>query len=157
MLALDGAGLGSGTPAVGARVTTGDPAGADALVGRLIGRVPLPGETGLVHRQTPHGYVVATSAAQAARLSASAAPRLGDAEDFRRALPDLAAARFALWVDVDAALQAANAGGGGDVSVPALAPVRGLGLTASTDQAGTDQAGTDHAGTVTFRLRLVTR
>jgi hypothetical protein len=148
VLALDGAGLGSGTPAVGARVTTADPAGADALVGRLVGNLPLPGELRPVHHQTDTGYVVATSAAQAARLSTSAGQRLADSADFNQALPDLSTARFALWVDVDAAVKAASTGGG-DFSVsPALAPVRGLGVTSSTSTDG---------DTASFRLRLVVR
>jgi hypothetical protein len=146
VVALDAAWLAAGQPSVGARVTTDDPQKADRLVGRLLGRLPVPGGAKLVHRQTGDGYVVASTAAQASRLSSPAATRLGDDPDFRRALPDLSSARFAVWVDVAAAARAYLGGGSGAVTVPDLAPVAGVGLAVHTD----------HDGSASFRLRVVT-
>jgi hypothetical protein len=94
-----------------------------------------------VHRATSDGYVVASSAAQAGRLTQSAGKHLGDLDVFRRAMPDVADARFALWVDPQS-LASALGHGGAD-----LRAVAGFGLTATSDGSGNGS----------FRARLVTR
>ena len=113
LLALDRSGLDRSDPSasgieVGAHVTTHDPKRADTLIGRLTRDLGTraPGAHGVVHRVTGDGYVVASSPAQADRLTqSSGGKRLGDLDAFRRALPDVNGARFALWVDVQVLLQ----------------------------------------------------
>jgi hypothetical protein len=146
LLALDGSGLDDMTFNVGARVTTKDPKRADTLIGRLLGdsagRLP---SVHLVHRTTGDGYVVASSAAQADRLTAApGAKTLGDLEAFRRALPDVDGARFALWADPQSLLSGLR-GSGADLAD--LKPIAGVGLTATSDGSGNGS----------FRARLVTR
>jgi hypothetical protein len=143
LLALDGSGLDDMSFNLGARVTTKDPKRADTLIGRLLGdsagRLP---SVDLVHRATGDGYVVASSAAQADRLTtAPGAKTLGDLEAFRRALPDLDGARFALWADPQSLVSGLQG------SVADLKPIAGVGLTATSDGSGNGS----------FRARLVTR
>jgi hypothetical protein len=152
LLALDRSGLDRSDPSasgmeVGAHVTTHDPKRADTLIGRLTRDLGTraPGAHGVVHRVTADGYVVASSPAQADRLTqSSGGKRLGDLDAFRRALPDVNGARFALWVDVQVVLSDLH-GSGGDVAD--LKPVAGFGLTATSDGSGNGS----------FRARLVTR
>lgn len=143
LVALDRSGLRGGAPEVGARVTTTEPARADSLLDQLVsGAWEVPP---FVHRATDDGYVAASTEAQAARITAGAGgERLGDVPAFRRALPDVDAARFAAWVDLDAVLQAMA--GTRDGGLPAdLRPLDGVGVTATTDGHG--------AGA--FRVRLL--
>jgi hypothetical protein len=143
LLALDQAGLADMSLNVGARVTTTDPPRADSLIGRLIGDVAgqVPG-VDVVHRATADGYVVASSPAQADRLTQpSGGKRLRDLDAFRRALPDVNGARFALWVDPQTVLSGLGRGGAD------LTSIAGFGLTATSDGAGNGS----------FRARLVTR
>ena len=142
LVALDRTGLDSLNLNLGARVTTSNPKRADTLIGRLTGDVAglLPG-INVVHRVTGDGYVVASSPAQADRLTSATGKKLRDLDAFRRALPDVDGARFALWVDpgsVFAGLRGADAAD--------LEPVAGFGLTATSDGAGNGS----------FRARLVT-
>ena len=147
LLALDRTGLDKANIQVGAHVTTADPKRADALIGRLIRDLPTAalGVPKVVHRVTGDGYVLASSAAQAGRLTqSSAGKRLGDLDAFRRAMPDVDRARFAVWVDVHGLL-APMLGGGADV--PDLKPIAGFGITATSDGSGNGS----------FRARLVAR
>ena len=147
VLALDGTGLDQANIQVGARVTTRDPKRADALIGRLMRQLPAAalGSPTVVHRVTADGYVLASSGAQADRLTrTSAGKRLGDLDAFRRALPDVNGARFALWLDVHS-LVTPMLGPAGDM--PDLKPIAGLGITATSDGSGNGS----------FRARLVAR
>jgi Protein of unknown function (DUF3352) len=143
LLALDRTGLDDHTINAGARVTTSDPKRANSLIGRLTGG--LAGQVpGVVHQVTGDGFVLASSRAQADRLTQPAGgKRLGDLDAFRRALPDVDAARFALWVDP----QSVYAGLRGGAVVADLKPIAGFGLTATSDGSGNGS----------FRARLVTR
>jgi Protein of unknown function (DUF3352) len=145
LLALDHAGSDGGSINLGARVTTSDPKRADTLIGRLTGAVGGGGPGfEVVHKVTGDGYVLASSLAAADRLTATPAKRLNDLAAFRRALPDVDGARFAVWIDPQGALS-----GLGPLSADAAAlkPVAGFGLTATSDGSGNGS----------FRARLVTR
>jgi hypothetical protein len=145
LVALDGSGLGDGNFQVGARVTTPGAKRANTLIGRLTRG--LGGELGgptIIHRVAGDGYVVASSKAQADRMTQPAGKSLGDLDGFRRALPDVAGAQFALWVD----LQGVAAAVPGDAANMAdLKPLVGFGVTSTQDGAGNGS----------FRARLVTR
>ncbi|MDQ1643746.1 MAG: hypothetical protein QOJ90_3097, partial [Actinomycetota bacterium] len=94
------------------------------------------------HRQTKDGYVISSGKAEADRLTANGT--LGDNPAFRKALPDVADANVAVWVDVNGLATAIM--GSGDKKVDEnLAPIDGVGLTA--------HVGAD--GSASFRLRLV--
>jgi Protein of unknown function (DUF3352) len=142
LLALDRTGLEDMSINLGAHVTTSNPKRADTLIGRLTGDFGglLPG-LNVVHRVTSDGYVVASSAGQADRLTSSAGKKLGDLDAFRRALPDVDGARFALWVDPDSVFTGLR---GADVAD--LKPIAGFGLTATSDGSGNGS----------FSARLVT-
>jgi hypothetical protein len=145
LVALDSSGLGAGSVELGARVTTGNPKRANSLIGRLTkgltgSEMGLPDIT---HQVTGDGYVVASSAAQADRMtkSASGSKHLGDLPAFRRALPDLDGARYALWVDLQGVITPLSGSDSAD-----LKRIAGLGMTSTSDGTGGGS----------FRLRLVT-
>jgi hypothetical protein len=144
LVALDSSGLAEGKIAAGARVTTTDGKRANALIGRLtrgLENTPI-GAPKLIHRATGDGYIVASSAAQAARMTKPSSETLGDNPAFRRALPDLAGARYAFWIDVQGVV------GPFIGSAPAdLKPIAGFGVTSTSDGKGGGS----------FRARLVTR
>lgn len=147
VLGLDRAGLRGGKPELGARVVTSEPARADALLDKLLTKAGVvSGVPPVVHRATDDGYVLASTQAQAARLTDTATgDRLGDVSAFRSALPDVDGARFAAWVDLREVLAAFA--GQRDGGLPKdLRPLQGAGMTATSDGKG--------AGS--FRLRLVT-
>jgi hypothetical protein len=142
LVALDRTGLDSLSLNLGARVTTSNPKRADTLIGRLTADFAglLPG-INVVHRVTGDGYVVASSAGQADRLTSTTGKKLGDLDAFRRALPDVNGARFALWIDPDSVFNGLRGGDAADVK-----PIAGFGLTATSDGSGNGS----------FRARLVT-
>jgi hypothetical protein len=139
--ALDG--TPSRTVEVGARVST-DAERAQAVLERLL-RDVWP-ETDI--RRVGEDLVVASTRDQADRMSGGAGGTLGDLPAFGRALPDLAEADVALWLDPRGVTAAVFGGpgaapGAGDVD-PDLEPVDGIGVTA--------RSGTDGSGTFRFRL-----
>jgi hypothetical protein len=144
LIALDSSGLAEGKIAAGARVTTTNGKRADALIGRLtrgLDNTPI-GAPKLIHRATGDGYIVASSAVQADRMTKPSGKTLGDNPAFRRALPDLAGARYAAWMDVQGLV------GPFIGSAPAdLKPIAGFGVTSTSDGNGGGS----------FRARLVTR
>jgi hypothetical protein len=139
--ALDSHGLADGDAEVGLRVVT-DPVKGKALADKVAAAAAKTGAPfDVVTRKTADGYVIANSAAQADRMMGGGT--LGEKADFRKALPDVATAQFALWVDVDAISALFTSGDTSDSS-KALAAIDGIGVTAVIDG--------DNA---TFRLRLV--
>jgi Protein of unknown function (DUF3352) len=144
LVALDGSGLTDGNFQVGGRVTTPGGKRANSLIGRLTSS--LGGDLGgpvITHRVTGDGYVVASSKAQADRMTKPAGKSLGDLAGFRQALPDVAGAQFALWVDLQG-VAAAIPGDAGNAKD--LKPLVGFGITSTTDGDGNGS----------FRARLVT-
>jgi hypothetical protein len=144
LIALDSSGLAEGKIAAGARVTTTDGKRANALIGRLtqaLENTPI-GAPELIHRVTGDGYLVASSAAQADRMTKPSGKSLGDNPAFRRALPDLAGARAAVWVDVQGLVGPFIGNAPAD-----LKPIAGFGITSTSDGSGGGS----------FRARLVTR
>ena len=145
LLSLDPAGSDHSSINLGARVTTSDPKRANTLIGRLTGGAAGKGSGfEIVHKATADGYVLASSTAAADRLTATPGKRLGDLDAFRRALPDVDGARFALWIDPQSALSGLGTLSG---AADALKPIAGFGLTATSDGSGNGS----------FRARLVTR
>jgi len=144
LVALDGSGLAGGSFEVGARVTTPEAKRANTLIGRLTNGfgADMGGPT-ITHRVAGDGYVVASSKAQADRMTQPAAKSLGDLEGFRRALPDVSGAQFALWVDLQGVAAAVP---GDSANEKDLKPLVGVGITSTTDGAGNGS----------FRARLVT-
>jgi hypothetical protein len=139
---LDGLSMSDQQVQVGARVTT-DGARAEAVLRKILAASHAHGQDlPVYHRQTKDGYVVASGKAEADRLMATG--KLGDNPAFRKALPDVADANVAVWVDVRGLATAFM--GSGDTKVDEnLAPIDGVGVTA--------HVGAD--GTTAFRLRLV--
>jgi hypothetical protein len=127
---------------VGAKVTT-DGAKAEAVLRKILAASHAHGQdVPVYHRQTKDGYVISSGKAEADRLTANGT--LGDNPAFRKALPDVADANVAVWVDVNGLATAIM--GSGDKKVDEnLAPIDGVGLTA--------HVGAD--GSASFRLRLV--
>ena len=138
--ALDGGK--SGTVQLGARVRT-DVARAERVLDLLTS-----GDAGdfvLARERVGDELVVASTAAQAARLAAGGT--LGDRPGFRDAMADLDNADLAVWLDVvglSETLFPSREGGPVDEN---MAPIEGLGVTASSRDEGTG----------TFRVRLVAR
>jgi hypothetical protein len=139
---LDGVSMSDQEVHVGAKVTT-DGARAEAVLRKLQAVLRAHGQDFPVyHRQTADGVVIASSKAESDRLLANG--KLGDSPAFRKALPDVADANVALWVDVKGLATAFM--GEGNTKVDAnLAPIDGLGMTV--------HVGAD--GSATFRMRLV--
>lgn len=140
LLALDSAGLERGEVSVGARAVT-DPDRVGPVVGRLT-RLLQQTQPGVRSRVTGDGYVIGSDAAALRRLQAAGAG-LGGRAAFQRALPDVADARLALWLDPRPLVRGLALSGEED---PNLAPLAGFGMTVAT--------GEDGSGS--FRMRLVT-
>jgi hypothetical protein len=139
-LALDSTGLSldsADPPGFGLRAVT-DPARGTALAEKAVRASGLRPPYSATVRRTLDGYVVASDAAEAARLAAPGA--LGKRSDFRAALPDVGAAQLAVWVDVDRLAEAFAPSGEGQ----ALRAIDGIGLTGGVSR-----------GTATFRVRVV--
>ena len=96
----------------------------------------------MVRRAAGNDLVLASTQAEASRLAQHG--DLGSNADFRDALPDLASAHVAIWVDP--ATLVTSLFGGSDVDEN-LSHVKGVGITVSSD----------HSGTATYRFRLVAR
>jgi hypothetical protein len=125
---------------VGARVTT-DVAAAQRVLNKLEAAARSHGgDVPVVHTEAGGDLIVASSDQQADLLSRSGT--LGDVPAFSRALPDLADAEVAVWVDLATVFETFfGSDGGVDEN---LEPIDGMGLTMSGD--------TD---TATYRFRLV--
>jgi hypothetical protein len=134
VLALDGSD--SDTLQVGARVRTADVARAEKVL-EAVGRTGF--ELPVVRRVGDGELVVASSGAQADRLTTSG--DLGAKDGFGDALPGLADADAALWVDVKGLSALFGEGGEPDDDVD---PIEGVGVTVSSPEAG--------ATSLTFRL-----
>jgi hypothetical protein len=136
------AGAGSGSVQVGVRVTT-DVSAAQAVVDKLVAAAKSSGaDVPVVRRAAGNDLVLASTQAEASRLAQHG--DLGSNADFRDALPDLASAHVAIWVDP--ATLVTSLFGGSDVDEN-LSHVKGVGITVSSD----------HSGTATYRFRLVAR
>lgn len=138
--ALDGGT--SGTVQLGARVRT-DVARAERVLDLLTAGDA--GDFALARQRVGDELVVASTPGQAARLAA--AGTLGDLPGFRDAMADLDTADLALWLDIaglSETLFPSREGGAADEN---LAPIEGLGVTASSRDEGSG----------TFRVRLVAR
>ena len=125
---------------VGARVTT-DVAAAQRVIDKLEAAARRSGADTLVRKQVDGDLVVASTAGQANRLATSGT--LGDVAAFRKAMPDLAEADLALWVDPLTVVRSVFGGDGSPGEN--LERVDGVGVTLSSD--GADSA--------TYRFRLV--
>ncbi|HEX6921484.1 MAG TPA: hypothetical protein VF314_14785, partial [Actinomycetes bacterium] len=127
---------------VGARSTT-DAARAGAVLDKMERAARQHGTyEPLLRRQTENGILVASTAAQADRLAGKGG--LGQSKAFRRALPDVDEAGFAVWVDVRGLVRSFFPDEG---SVDAdIEPIAGIGMTAVSDG----------KGSATYRVRLVT-
>jgi hypothetical protein len=143
--ALDGTTTDDGEIQAAARVATSDVGRARHLIQRLVADGP-----DLVLRTGDGQYVVGSTEGLSDRL-ASGEGGLGDQPAFRQALPDLADAEVALWVDpaglVTAIFGGWDTGSEGDESDSGLEPIAGVGLTASSQDDGRG----------TFRFRIVAR
>jgi hypothetical protein len=143
--ALDGTTTDDGEIQAAARVATSDVGRARQLIQRLVADGP-----DLVLRTGDGQYVVGSTEGLSDRL-ASGEGGLGDQPAFRQALPDLADAEVALWVDpaglVTAIFGGWDTGSEGDESDSGLEPIAGVGLTASSQDDGRG----------TFRFRIVAR
>ena len=118
---------------------------------RLLGPLLADGPDDVVLRTDGDSYVLATSGRQAARLLAPG--DLGDQPGFAAALPDLADADAAVWLDPSALMQTLFGGWSattddqpGDEGDDDLDQVTGVGATLTS---GDD-------GTADFRFRIVT-
>jgi Protein of unknown function (DUF3352) len=132
LLAVDSQGLSGGSPEAGLLVTTPDAKRADSLLGRILGDFAGSGIPDITHKVTGDGYVVASSASEAARLTAaSGGKRLGDVPAFKQALPEVKGARFALWIDPNGLMRPLSGNSPAD-----LKPIAGLGITMTSDGAG---------------------
>jgi hypothetical protein len=142
--ALDGAD--SGEVQVGARITTDVPAAQGVLDKLEVAMRDQGGDFPVVRREAGDDLVVASTARQADRLAASGT--LGDVPAFQRALPDLADADVAVWLDPVAVVDALfGSPGGGPTDVDEnLEPIDGVGVTVDSGEAD---------GTATYRFRLV--
>ena len=144
--ALDAETTEDGELQLAARVTTADVSRAEQVIRRLVADGP-----DLVLRTGDGQYVVGSSEAHADRLLAGEGG-LGELPAFRQALPDLADADVAVWVDPVGLIEALFGGwdtgdSGEEATDPDLEPLAGVGLTAnSTDD-----------GEGTFRFRIVAR
>lgn len=140
--ALDGKAVRDGMVEVGARSTT-DAARAGAVLDKIEKAARAHGaDWPMERRRTADGIVVASTPELADQLAGKG--NLGDRKAFRRALPDVDGAGFALWVDVRAlSKDFFNESGHVDQN---LAPIAGVGMTAVSDG----------KGSATYRLRLVT-
>jgi hypothetical protein len=141
LLAVD-SGQGSSRIQGGARIST-DISGAQAVLDKLEAAAQSSGgDVPVVRREAGGDLIVASTQGEASRLAA--AGDLGSNADFRDALPDLASADVAIWVDP--ATLVTSLFGGSDVDEN-LSHVKGVGITVSSD----------HSGTATYRFRLVAR
>jgi hypothetical protein len=131
----------------GVKVRT-DAARAQRLLGPLLSG-GLGGPADVVLRTDGDSYVLATSGRQAARLLAPG--DLGDQPGFAAALPDLADADAAVWVDPSALVQTLFSGWSQSTDEPAdgdddLQQVTGVGATLTSGD----------NGSADFRFRIVT-
>ena len=141
VLALD-SGQGSSRIQGGARLST-DVSAAQGVLDKLEAAAKSSGaDVPLVRREGGGDLIVASTQGEASRLAA--AGDLGSDADFRDALPDLASAHVAIWVDP--ATLVTSLFGGSDVDEN-LSHVKGVGITVSSD----------HSGTASYRFRLVAR
>jgi hypothetical protein len=125
---------------VGARVTT-DVAAAQRVLDKIEAAARSHGgDVPVVHQEAGGDLVVASTDRQADLLSRSGT--LGDVPAFSRALPDLADAEVAVWVDLATVFETLFGGDGG--ADENLQPIDGVGLTMSGDK-----------DTATYRFRLV--
>jgi hypothetical protein len=124
----------------GARVST-DVAAAERVLDKLVAAARSHGgDVPVVHRAAGGDLVVASSDRHAELMSRSGT--LGDVPAFSRALPDLADAEVAIWVDPPMLFETLFGGDGG--ADENLEPIDGVGLTMSGDK---DSA--------SYRFRLV--
>lgn len=142
LMTLDSAGLERGELSVGARAVT-DPGRAGPVVDRLT-RLLQQTEPDVRSQVTGDGYVIGSDAATLRRLEAAAGNGLGGREAFQRALPDVADARMALWLDPRPLVR--GLAFSAEEEDPNLTPLAGFGMTVAT--------GEDGSGS--FRMRLVT-
>ena len=144
--ALDGRALAEGRFEVGARVTT-DPERARPLLATLTA-LAREAEPGVRSQVTDEGYLLASSPGMLRRLGESGEATLAGNEAFSRALPDLADARMAVWVDVKPLVTGVTGLWGAEPRTdPNLERLAGFGMTVSTAEDGSGG----------FRMRLVTR
>ena len=143
--ALDGTTTDGGELQVATRVTTADVDRAEQLLRRLTADGP-----DVTVRTADGRYTVGSTARYVDRLMSGEAG-LGDRPEFRAALPDLAGAEVAVWVDPAGVIAALfggwDTGGTSDEPDSGLEQVAGAGLTASSDDDGTG----------VFRFRIVAR
>ena len=144
--ALDAETTEDGELQLAARVTTADVSRAEQVIQRLVADGP-----DLVLRTGDGQYVLGSSEGHADRLLAGEGG-LGELPAFRQALPDLADADVAVWVDpvglIEALFGGWDTGDSGDEATdPDLAPLAGVGLTANSRDDGEG----------TFRFRIVAR
>jgi hypothetical protein len=133
----------SGQVDLGARVSTNVAAAQRVLDTLVAAERAHGGDVPVVRRQAGGDLVVASTDREADRLSRSGT--LGDVPAFHRALPDLAGADVALWLDPGKVVSAVF---GADSSDRNLAAVAGVGFTVSS------RHGSD-TGSATYRFRLV--
>lgn len=132
----------SGQVDVGVRVST-DVARAERVldIATKAAGDPVP----LVRRRVGEELVVASTRAQAERLSGSGS--LGEQPEFAKALPDLEEAHLAVWVDLAGVMTAIFGGWSPDAGADEnLEPIEGIGMTVTSPD----------DGPAAFRLRLVT-
>jgi hypothetical protein len=126
----------------GARLST-DVSAAQGVLDKLEAAAKSSGsEVPVVRREAGGDLIVASTRGEATRLAA--AGELGSDPDFRDALPDLASAQVAIWVDPATLVTSLFGGSDPDEN---LNHVKGLGITVSSD----------HSGTASYRFRLVAR
>ena len=144
--ALDAESTDDGELQLGARVTTPDVGRAEQVIRRLVADGP-----DVVLRTADGQYVVGSAEGHADRLMAGEGG-LGELPAFQQALPDLADADVAVWADPAGLVEAlfggwGVSGPGEETTDPDLAPVAGVGLTASSRDDGEGS----------FRFRIVAR
>lgn len=141
---LDSSGFEERRLDIGVRTTT-DPVAAQPVIRRLT-RALQRSQPEIRSNITDDGYIVATNGATVRALAATTGNSLGQQAVFRRALPDVADSRMALWIDVRPLVSRfMGLSERGDAPEADLAPIAGFGMTASTDGAEGS-----------FRMRLVT-
>lgn len=150
--AIDSGGEG-GDGGMGGMVEGGVKVRTDATrAQRLLGPLLADGPDDVVLRTDGDSYVLATSGRQAARLLAPG--DLGDQPGFAAALPDLADADAAVWLDPSALVQTLF-GGWSDTTDDQPGDERDDDLDQVTGVGATLTSGDD--GTADFRFRIVTQ